>query len=64
MWEGAAIILIAAGALLWADRTEGITDASITLRLARPLTRSCSSTTAPMLHVEVGWNTVSPISRT
>ena len=50
-------------ALIFPDGTAGITDASTTLSEETPLTRKRASTTAPMLQVEVGWNTVSPISR-
>ena len=50
-------------ALIFPDGTAGITEASTILNEATPLTRKPASTTEPMLQVEVGWNTVSPISR-
>src|SRR5262245_10680132 len=50
-------------ALMLPEGTAGMTEASITLRFWTLFTRKCSSTTAPMLHVDTGWNTVSPVSR-
>src|SRR5687767_4943922 len=50
-------------ALMLPDGTDGITEASMTLKPCTPFTFRFSSTTPPMLQVEVGWNTVSPISR-
>src|SRR5262245_49374118 len=50
-------------ALMFPDGTAGITEASTTRRPETPLTRRLSSTTEPMLHVDVGWNTVTPVSR-